>query len=197
MAIPMQKVMAHTPKGFVKVDEQELLEFVAREGSFHDRTHELEHDNRFKQIVVYIAVECQGKLLSYQRINSTDKRFERKHSIGFGGHVNTDDRIEGKNPVLMGRTRELNEEVTLIDPQFEFLGTLNILQEPVDEFHLGIVYLARVQTPDYKLNEVDKYLWSGWITPEEAVQKFDKLESWSKAVFEKLYPQLTPAKISG
>lgn len=195
MAVPSSKVKEHVPTGLVKLDEQQMLSFVEREGKFYDRTPDLENDSSLKQIVVYVLVECQGKLLSYQRKNSTDPRIEKKHSLAFGGHVNTDDIAPGKNPVLMGRARELTEEVSVAGtPRFEFLGTLNIHREPIDEFHMGMVYVAHVQTQEYTLNEADKFAWSGWVSPQEAAQKFDKLESWSKVVFETLYPQLMAAK---
>lgn len=195
LTVPTQQVMERVPMGLVKVDEAQMLEFIERQGKFYDRTDALENDKRFKQIVAYVLVECQGKLLSYQRKNSTDPRIEKKHSLAFGGHVNTEDVAAGQNPVLLGRARELREEVTLhATPSFEFFGTLNILKAPIDEFHLGMVYLARVPTPGYDLNEVDKYMWSGWITPQEAFGKFDKLESWSQEVVRTLYPALTTAK---
>lgn len=188
LAVPSAQVKAHVPLGLVRGNEAELLAFIQREGKFHDRTPELENDKALRQIVVYVLVMHGGKILSYQRKNSADPRIERKHSLAFGGHVNTDDMAEGQHPVIMGRQRELKEEVNLFgNIQFEFAGSLNISREPIDDHHMGMVYLAHIDSAKYTLNETDKYMWSGWVTPEEAFQKFDKLESWSKEVLETLH----------
>lgn len=195
LAIPTTSVAALIPQGLVKVNETELLDLVAREGKFYDRTPELENNTALKQIIPYVFVSHQGKILMYQRAKiSMEKRLHGKYSLGFGGHTNTQDMKDGVNPVILGRAREVAEEVTLPhEPHFEFIGALNISRAPIDQFHLGVVYRAEVQTPEYTINEPESFAWSGWSTPEEIAQKFESLESWSQEVFMTLFPEKVPA----
>lgn len=192
LAVPSSQVAKLIPMGLVKVNEAEMLDFVAREGRFLDRTPQLEQDTQWRQIIPYVLVSHTGKLLMYQRAKaSMDKRLHAKFSLGFGGHTNTQDSQAGINPIICGRTRELSEELQLSQaPNFEFLGTLNISQTPIDQFHLGFVYKANATSPEYAINEPESFTWSGWSSLGEIAEKFDFLESWSQKVFSTLFPHL-------
>ena len=193
------RVAEMVPMGLCAVEEQMLMDFVASEAQLHDRTDALENDPTLQQLVAYVLVECGGRLLMYQRApkGSGDKRIQGKFSIAFGGHVNSEDAKPGVNPVVAGRAREVAEEVALSHaPRYTFVGTLNINRAPIDLFHLGCVYKAQVDSPNYQLNEPQSFQWSAWSTPEEVAAKFDHLESWSQEVFRTLYPQNVSSRMT-
>lgn len=195
-AVKSTEVARVIPMGLCRVDETQLLDWVGKNAQLYDRTAALEEDPTLMQLVAYVLVQCEGKLLFYQRAPKGDKRIQGKYSLAFGGHINSEDAHPTVNPVLAGRTRELAEEISLsCAPTFDFLGTLNINMAPIDRFHLGFVYRAQVDNPSYTLNEPEAFNWSHWASPEEIAEKFDVLESWSQAVFTQLYPALVESPV--
>ena len=89
LAVSADKITRLVPQGFIKTDEKQMLEFVAREGKYHDRTPELENDTTLKQIIPYVLVSHADKFLVYQRAPKlTETRLQKKFSLAFGGHIN-------------------------------------------------------------------------------------------------------------
>lgn len=193
--LPSAVVEAIVPKGVVAISEEQFLEFVTRHGRFYDRTPALESNTTLRQVIPYITVTHGGRVLVYQRTpKQTDKRLHAKYSIGFGGHINPVDGKGGKNPILGARARELNEEISFAaNLRFRFLGTINVIKEPVDEFHVGVAYVAEAGSDDFRINEVGYFASTAWKTPAEAAALLPLMESWSQEVFAVMYPKETKA----
>ena len=110
----------------------------------------VEDDPKYKQLVVYVVMECNGRYLAYRR-NRGDKRLEGMCSIGIGGHVNADDEEVSGSPeelILRAAEREISEEIKIEphgDP--EVIGFINDDSNPVGEVHFGILLKQRVLKP--------------------------------------------------
>jgi predicted NUDIX family phosphoesterase len=112
LAVPTTAMQTLAPAGFQKIEESKLIAFVNENGQYYDRTPQLEENASLKQIIPYVVVSCGDKILMYNRTaKQTDARLHMKYSIGFGGHINPEDTAGHDNPVVGGRTRELQEEL--------------------------------------------------------------------------------------
>ena len=84
--------------------------------------------------------------------------------------------------------RELEEEVGVVPEQVVgtiLKGYLSDDSSAVNSVHLGLVYEVVLNTQDIESQEKEK-LAGEWMTKEQIRELFenDKLESWSKIVFE-------------
>lgn len=83
-------------------------------------------------------------------------------------------------------TREWSEEVeTPTLPTFTPLGLLNDDGDDVGRVHIGVVFLARMSSPDIQVRERQKL--AGSLVPiKDAVMRADELEGWSAALISHL-----------
>ncbi len=146
---------------------------------------EAETSTEYKQIIPYMVLyNSETELIaSYVRKGGGEARLEDKVSVGFGGHVewlkdrHTDDPTEPWLAFRRGMHREREEEIgKVIGPVREELwGLLNTNESPVDDVHLGVVYLydmadagmiggkeAEIKwaVPEFLLDSGDLELWS-------------------------------------
>jgi predicted NUDIX family phosphoesterase len=167
------------PNGFFSLPDT-FLESLGSKGTFMERAL-AEKDTSFKQIIPYVIIEHQGRILSYQRTKQGgESRLHLKHSIGFGGHINDTDHQPQSNILYTGMLRELNEEVflpTLIGLQL--LGGINDDSTPVGQVHLGVVFRAQLATANCIINEPDQ-LVATWRTPAELLTLKPEMETWSQ-----------------
>lgn len=142
---------------------------------------ELEVDDGWKQPIPYaIALyrdptSGSNSLFWMDRLAGTsDRRLHGRASFGVGGHVSP---LDGG--ILGALAREWREEVECAStPAFEPLGLLNDDEDPVGRVHLGIVFLARLDTPKIAVRERQKL--AGSLVPvREAVLRSAELEGWS------------------
>lgn len=144
-----------------------------------------ETDERFRQLIPYVVIRCNGLILAYQR-KGTEDRLNGLWSIGVGGHINNTD--EGW---LGGVAREIREETGFADPigltgtaalmsnWSQLSGPLGFLRDDstaVNRVHLGVLYTLDV--PDVNavhMTECADYVW-------EAANCLDvrNLETWSR-----------------
>src|SRR6266478_5887353 len=74
---------------------------------------EAEHDKRYKQLIPYVLVLCNGKILRYRRgKGGQETRLHGLYSVGVGGHISDqDDGLFSKDIGYQeGMRRELMEE---------------------------------------------------------------------------------------
>jgi predicted NUDIX family phosphoesterase len=77
---------------------------------------EAEQDKRFKQLIPYVLIVCNGKILRYRRgKGGQETRLHGLFSVGIGGHISEEDHglFTSDRGYQDGMRRELMEEVGL------------------------------------------------------------------------------------
>ena len=115
-------------------------------GSFRPRSM-VEEDESWKQVIPYVAVTCDEKILVLRRLNTQgEARLHHRLSIGVGGHVNPEP--PGDAPLLIrGLLRELTEELHWegpAPPEATSIGWINDDSTAVGRVHLGLA--CRIET---------------------------------------------------
>ena len=112
-----------------------------------------------------------------------DGRLHDRWSIGVGGHLNPGDR-----DIAGGLRREWHEELVAdFTADFRFVGLLNDDTTEVGRVHLGVVFTADAAGRPVAVRETDK-LTGGFVDTAGIEAVRDRLESWSRIVFEHLAP---------
>lgn len=145
-----------------------------------------ENNPEYKQLIPYIifASDVEGdkkdeyKVLLYFRGKAGgEKRLEAKASLGFGGHVNSQDAS-----YLAGAAREIDEElqnVTFSEKELadSIIGFVNDDSNAVGQVHIGIVHLLNI-TPAIPVYPKDPAVeLPVWVTYYKL--PYYNLESWS------------------
>jgi len=165
-----------------------------------------ENNSNFRHIISYSAILCQRKIALYQRAGS-ETRLHGSLSIGFGGHVTTEDivlkhevssTLDGLYDIMeiagainidatvrKALRRELEEEVGLQSDDFERIGLITLDKTPVDFVHVGVAFSTKVETFDmvrtsFEIKEIS------WVSKQELkeIAAKGKLESWSCKLLE-------------
>ena len=164
-----------------------LLGAVARHGRF-DLRDEAEVDPGRKQIIPYLVLRDGDATFLMRRTRAgADARLHDRFSIGIGGHLEP-----GDGSPLGGLEREWHEEMEAdFVPAFSAIGLLNDDTTAVGAVHLGIVYTADAAGRRVAVRELDK-LSGAFATPDEVRAVTDRMESWSRLVWEALGPWALP-----
>ncbi len=156
---------------------------VGREGRFMPRAA-MEVDPSWKQVIPYLVLRDGDAFFLMRRTRAgTDARLHDRYSIGVGGHLNPGDRdLEG------GLRREWTEELAAdFVPSFELIALLNDDTTEVGAVHLGAVYVADAAGRSVTVRETDK-LDGGFASIDDVAAVVDRMESWSRLVFEAMIP---------
>jgi len=160
---------------------------------------EAEQDKRFKQLIPYVLIICQGKILRYRRgKGGQETRLRGLYSVGIGGHISEEDHGLFSSPVGYrdGMRREIMEEVAVGEAKEAAVGLINDDSTDVGQVHFGVVHIM------YVANESVAGRRSGIVGPEfipipEAVADAAGYESWSRFCLENLDVLLSRAAASG
>ena len=158
-----------------------------------------EQDRRFKQLIPYVLVFCNDRLLRYRRgRGGEEKRLHGLYSIGVGGHISEEDHGLFSKDVgyREGMQRELREEVAIDQVSEATVAVINDDSTEVGYVHFGVVHIVRV------INESVAGRRSGIVSPEfilatEAQRDASNYESWSRLCLENLDNLLARAGLSG
>lgn len=163
----------------------ESVEAIARAGRFEPRAA-MEADPSFKQIIPYLVLRDDRRYFLMRRTTAgADSRLHDRWSIGVGGHLNP-----GDGGIERGLRREWQEELVAdFLPEFRLVGLLNDDTTDVGRVHLGAVYAADAAGRPVAVRETDK-LSGAFAEPEEVAAVADRLETWSRLVFEFLEAHL-------
>ncbi len=154
-----------------------------------------EHDPTQKQLIPYVLLAFQDKVLHYVRgKKGGEQRLVAKGSIGIGGHMN--DRDESlfaldEAAYRAGVEREVNEEIK-INSQFEdrIVALLNDDSTDVGRVHLGIVHVFKLAEP--KVTKREAMITNlAFLSKEELLARRDSLETWSQLCLDALDRLLT------
>ncbi len=158
-----------------------VLAAIAAAGRFEPRPA-VEADPGFKQVIPYLVLRDGRRWFLMQRTRAGgDERLHDRWSVGVGGHLNPGDR-----DIAGGLDREWHEELSAdFSADFRFLGLLNDDTTDVGRVHLGVVFSADAAGRPVTVRETDK-LAGGFVDETEVEAVRDRLESWSRIVFEHL-----------
>jgi predicted NUDIX family phosphoesterase len=159
---------------------------------------EAEHDNRYKQLIPYVLLICNGKILRYRRgKGGQETRLHGLYSIGVGGHISDEDHglFSAGVGYEEGMRRELLEEVAVEQQQVNApaVGLINDDSTEVGAVHFGVVHILHVADESVAGRR------SGIVGPEfisiaEALSDTSAYESWSRFCLENLDSLLVKAE---
>ncbi len=147
--------------------------------------YDAEENPSFQQLIPYVILTSQDRSHYYisKRITG-DHRLKGKLSLGFGGHIGTED---GYTDVIRSAMhRELKEEVYAeLAGEPEFIGHVRDLKGKTPD-HLGFVYTAPVKS--VKIRE-DNVLEGHWMSLEQLVESYYQFENWGRFIIDHLYEE--------
>jgi predicted NUDIX family phosphoesterase len=160
---------------------------------------EAEQDKRFKQLIPYVLIICNGKILRYRRgRGGQETRLHGLYSVGVGGHISDEDHglFSSGAGYQDGMRRELMEEVAVGEVKEAAVGVINDDSTEVGLVHFGVVHIMHVASEAVAGGR------SGIVGPEfipirEAVADPSGYESWSRFCLENLDMLLSRAAAAG
>ena len=151
-----------------------------------------ETDPNYKQLIPYVILTHDGKVLSYVRgKRAGESRLIGHRSIGIGGHINpTDDmplfNADFHEAYHAAVQREVAEEVSLQGAHTDHVvALLNDDSTEVGQVHLGIVHWWELTSPNVGKNE-QMITQLNFMTVAELQDVEDSLETWSKLCLDHL-----------
>lgn len=154
--------------------------------------HLIETDTRYVQLVSYVIIEHDDRILCYQRgDDSTEQRLKNKLSIGLGGHISLKDArttngiLDVVKTIKAGAKREVREELEVHKiVASKKLVLLHSRLNAVDTVHCGFVDVWKVESSQVATKEYSLKTKGFKSLPElAAMQGF---ESWSTLLIQHL-----------
>lgn len=160
---------------------------------------EAEQDKRYKQLIPYVLILCQDRILRYRRgKGGQETRLHGLFSVGIGGHISEEDHGLFSNQLgyQEGMRRELMEEVEIEAANEAAVAVINDDSTEVGFVHLGVVHVLQVADEEVVGRR------SGIVAPEfipiaEAMKDLPAYESWSRFCLENLEALLGKAEAAG
>src|SRR6266571_866985 len=160
---------------------------------------EAEQDKRYKQLIPYVLIICNGRILRYRRgRGGQETRLHGLYSVGIGGHISDEDHglFSSGMGYQDGMRREVMEEVAIDEVKEAAVAVINDDSTDVGYVHFGVVHIMLVAS------EATAGGRSGILAPEfipiaDAVKDPSAYESWSRFCLEKLDVLLAKAGASG
>ena len=157
--------------------------FMARPAAEKDPSH--------KQLIPYVLMEHDGKVLSYVRgKRSGETRLVAKRSIGIGGHIDPVDEMplfaDFREAYLNAVHREVAEEVVVETPYTErVVALINDDSTEVGSVHLGVVHHWSLAEPKVSRRE-QVMTQMDFLSLDELQAVKDSMETWSQLCLEYL-----------
>ena len=184
----------------ISLDVDKYLPVVtASKNILYRNRSEAELDRRYKQLIPYVLIICNDRILRYRRgKGGGEARLHGLYSVGVGGHISEED--NGLFSQAVGYTdsmrRELMEEVAIGDSKEAAVGLINDDSTDVGYVHFGVVHVMHVGNEDVAGNR------SGIVAPEfvpiaDAMKAGSEYESWSRFCLEQLNVLISKAASAG
>src|SRR5881392_3044002 len=170
--------------------EKYLNVLLSRGNNFFLPRAQAENDSAYKQIIPYVLLAFQDRVLHYVRGKKAgEQRLVAKGSIGIGGHMNESDEslfAWDVKAYRAGVEREVNEEVK-IDTEFDdrIVALLNDDTTEVGQVHLGIVHVFKLAEPKVEKREA-MITNLAFLGKEQLLAVRDNLETWSQLCLDSL-----------
>ena len=177
--------------------EKYLPALLSRENNFFMQRSLAELDPNFKQIIPYVLLVHNGRVLHYVRGKKAgEQRLVAKGSVGIGGHMNNEDEdlfTFDMAAYLEGVRREVCEELN-VQTKFDnrIVALLNDDTTEVGKVHLGVVHVFDLETDNVQKRE-SMITNVGFLTREELQARRENMETWSQICIDAL-DHLLPAK---
>ncbi len=174
------------PQGLVNVNLEKYYLLIHEKKEFLWRS-QMEIDQQYKQIIPLFVFLYEDRIFLMQRSKKPgDARLAEKYTVGIGGHVRQEDLAE--TSIQEWGQREFHEEIEYQGAlNIKTLGMINDDSNDVGRVHLGFVFLAY---GDSDKISIKSELQSGnLVSLEEAIDKGDQLESWTKIIIQTLLQQ--------
>lgn len=166
-----------------------------------------EESYEYKQVITYTIIQFQSKILSFRRglYNRAASFLRGAQCVGFGGHVNQDDRTLfslDDYGIRENAVREISEELriegqrpSVAPSKLEYLGIINDDSSDVGLRHFAVVF--RYWVDDWALwRNVAKGEASinklRWIDTRETIPLVE-FEYWSQLVIREFFPSTLSA----
>ena len=172
-------------------EPQRYLKAIISDGNtLFLRRAEAENDPTYKQIIPYVILAYEGRVVYYVRgKRAGEQRLVAKGSIGIGGHLNDADvglfslNEEHYNRVV---EREVHEEIHLLSKfRNQIVALLNDDSTEVGRVHLGIVHIFTLKEPKVQKREAMITNLS-FLNREQLLAIRDNLETWSQLCVDSL-----------
>ena len=145
-----------------------------------------EADPAYKQLIPYVIMTCDGKVLSYVRgRRAGETRLVGLRSIGIGGHINPADDMplfstDSREAYLAAVEREVAEEVSVEAGHTDrVVALLNDDFTEVGSVHLGIVHLWILDSANVGKRE-QMITQMAFMSLPELREVRDSMETWSQ-----------------
>jgi predicted NUDIX family phosphoesterase len=149
---------------------------------------EAEQDRRYKQLIPYVLLIHDDKILRYRRgKGGQETRLHGLYSVGIGGHISEEDHglFSSRQGYQESMRRELMEEVAIDAAQAPAVAAINDDSTEVGLVHFGVVHVMRI--PDESVaGRRSGILAPEFISMAEAVKDLSAYESWSRFCLENL-----------
>ena len=160
---------------------------------------EAEYDKRYKQLIPYVLILCNDRILRYRRgKGGQETRLHGLFSVGIGGHIadEDDNLFSAHRGYHDGMRRELKEEVDIEATNEVAVALINDDSTEVGKVHFGVVHVMHVATEDVVGHR------SGIVAPEfvsiaEAAKDLNAYETWSRFCLENLDALISRAASAG
>jgi len=160
---------------------------------------EAEQDPHYKQLIPYVLILCNGRILRYRRgRGGQETRLHGLFSVGIGGHISEEDHglFSSKIGYQEGMRREIMEEVAVEEAKEAAVAVINDDSTEVGKVHFGVVHIMHVAAESVVGRR------SGILAPEfvpvaEAARDLSGYESWSGFCLEKLELLIANAAVLG
>src|SRR6478752_6509321 len=129
--------------------EKYLPVLTASENLLYFNRSEAEHDTRYKQLIPYVLVICNDKILRYRRgKGGQETRLHGLYSVGIGGHISDEDHglFSSAAGYHDGMRREIMEEVAVEEAKDAAVAVINDDSTDVGQVHFGVVHIMHVQS---------------------------------------------------
>ncbi|HXX41218.1 MAG TPA: hypothetical protein VEI58_03015 [Chthoniobacterales bacterium] len=199
MAIPEENILVVRRTLFDQLGDFHGLNFeprkyldaiLSRGNNFFLPRSQAENDPSHKQIIPYVLLACEGKVLYYVRGKKAgEQRLVAKGSIGIGGHMNEGDEslfALDEAAYRTGVEREVAEEIK-IETTFKdsIIALLNDDTTEVGRVHLGIVHVFKLSEPKVEKREAMITNLS-FLDQKELLARRETLETWSQICLDSL-----------
>ena len=179
--------------------ERYLPVVTSSENVLYLNRSEAELDKRYKQLIPYVLILCNGRILRYRRgKKGQETRLHGLYSVGIGGHISEEDHglFSSRQGYQESMQRELKEEVDIDEGKQPAVALINDDSTEVGFVHFGVVHVMHVA------HEKIVGRRSGILAPEfvpiaEAKKDLSAYESWSKFCLEHLDQLLIKATCVG
>jgi predicted NUDIX family phosphoesterase len=143
---------------------------------------EAEQDKRYKQLIPYVLILCNDRILRYRRgKGGKETRLHGLFSVGIGGHISEDDNglFSDQLGYHEGMRRELKEEVDIEARNAAAVAVINDDRTDVGFVHFGVVHVMHVATEEI-VGRRSGIVAPEFVSFEDATRDLLAYETWSR-----------------